>query len=947
MKTTSLFTNGVADSGGVFPSLPAFLIFISILLLLLLPPVVFGQTGEPVSGLSPVHGDGAGKAHAVTGDRAGDVLSVSAALAGKPGTAASTPTSTGPGAADGDGSASRGLGAYLHPVSALGCIVLLFALGGMRLRGHQRSMDRKRAQLEAELLERRRVEEELRESEERFRRLSEASFEGILIHDNGVLLTANRQWLDMVGYDLSELAGKQILETVVAPESVETVRSRIAGNFREIYEITGIRKDGSRFPMQVRAHPAEYRGRQARVVTALDLTEHRKNREINRTLFQISSAINITADLDELYRSIREALGRVVDVTNFLIGLYNPVDETVSFPCFVSEVGESFPGVYPCDRSNSLSGEVIETGRPLFLKEEALLARQGSSTRGVMGRIPKVWLGVPLKLGEEAIGIMGVQSYTDGDLYDDRDVDILLSVSEQVALAIRHKRVNDQLREREHNLSMIFESIPDAVTISDRSTGAYVHVNDGFTRITGYDAEEVLGKRPGELALFTSPTDGAASVMGEGEVDNLEISCGNRRGDTVHMLLSTRHIQYGGEDCVITVGKEITGVKRTEEEKAKLELQLQHAQKMEAIGTLAGGIAHDFNNLMMAIQGNVSLLGMDLGEEHPGRKKLGNIADAVERGSSLTRQLLGFSRGTKVEVRSSNLNRIMGKNAQMFGRTSKGLTIREDYAPDLWPVQVDGGQIDQVLLNLFVNASHAMEGGGKLDLSTENTELSPGFVKTLGVRPGKYVKMSVADTGIGMDPAVKSRIFEPFFTTREKGRGTGLGLATTYTIIKKHKGFVQVYSEPGNGTRFDIYFPCSEIPAVEEVKPADTLVGGSETILLVDDEHLIREISTEILKELGYKVVAAESGAAALGIFKERKGEFHMVILDIVMPDMGGGEVFEALRKIDKGIKVLLSSGYSLNSRSRVLLERGCNGFIQKPFNINRLAGRIREILDA
>ncbi len=372
----------------------------------------------------------------------------------------------------------------------------------------------------------------------------------------------------------------------------------------------------------------------------------------------------------------------------------------------------------------------------------------------------------------------------------------------------------------------------------------------------------------------------------------------------------------------------------------------RQAQKMEAIGTLAGGIAHDFNNLLMAIQGRTSIMLMDKDSAHPDFEHLMGIEDYVSSATDLTKQLLGFARGGKYEVNPTDLNKLIKKHNRMFGRTKKEISIREKYQENLWSVEVDRGQIEQVLLNLYVNAWQAMPGGGDLYLKTENVTLDENYVKPFSIEPGRYVKISVTDTGIGMDKATQERIFDPFFTTKEMGRGTGLGLASVYGIIKNHGGFINVYSEKGHGTTFNIYLPASEKEVIEEEKPGGDTLMGSETVLLVDDEDMIIEIAEALLERLGYKVLIATSGKEAIEIYDKKKERIDIVVLDMIMPDMSGSEAYDSLKETDPEVKVLLSSGYSINGQAQDILDRGCNSFIQKPFRMKELSQKLRKILD-
>jgi CheY-like chemotaxis protein len=365
------------------------------------------------------------------------------------------------------------------------------------------------------------------------------------------------------------------------------------------------------------------------------------------------------------------------------------------------------------------------------------------------------------------------------------------------------------------------------------------------------------------------------------------------------------------------------------------------------VGTLASGVAHDFNNLLMGIQGRVSLMMMKTDPAHPHFEHLQIIEELIKSASDLTKQLLGFARGGKYEVQATDLNTLISNQSNLFGRTRKEITISEYFESPLWLVDVDHGQIEQVMLNLFVNSWHAMPEGGSIYIHTENTIMEENYTNQYKVKPGRYVKVSVTDTGEGMDKETQERIFEPFFTTKAMGRGTGLGLASVYGIIKNHNGFINVYSEKGKGTTFNIYLPASgvEVAASIETKP-DKIVKGSETILLIDDEEYIIDIGKKILEELGYKVLITTDGKEAVDIYKKDMENIDIVILDMIMPGIGGGMIYSSLKEHNNDVKVLLSSGYPINGQVGKIMTSGCNGFIQKPFDIMKLSHKIREILD-
>jgi len=383
-----------------------------------------------------------------------------------------------------------------------------------------------------------------------------------------------------------------------------------------------------------------------------------------------------------------------------------------------------------------------------------------------------------------------------------------------------------------------------------------------------------------------------------------------------------------------------------EKEKKLLQSQLLHSQKMEGIGTLAGGIAHDFNNLLMGIQGYMSLMRLQTYPDDPNGEYIQGIENAVKNAANLTNQLLGFARKGKYSLKQTCINDLVINSTKMFTRTRKEIVTHKQLQDNLWSVRVDPGQIEQVLINLYLNAWHAMPQGGELCIQTENVYLSHHYCKPFEVPGGNYVKVSVMDTGVGIDEEIIERIFEPFFTTKDVGKGTGLGLASAYGIIKNHNGIIRVYSEKNHGTNFNIYLPSSDLEDPVDAEVNSELLKGKETILLVDDEEGTILVEKLMLEELGYTVFPARSGKQAIKLYSENKAGFDLVALDIIMPEMSGQDTYDELKKINPKVKVLLVSGYSLNKQIEELIGLGCKGYIQKPFDIVQLSQKIREVMD-
>ncbi len=521
-----------------------------------------------------------------------------------------------------------------------------------------------------------------------------------------------------------------------------------------------------------------------------------------------------------------------------------------------------------------------------------------------------------------------------------------------VQYTMNKRRESDaRLQDSENKYRTIIESMEEAYFEVDLQ-GTLTFVNGAFCRMADRPVGKLIGIHNRDCTRKESADRlvhalNQIFLTGESQhISNYEIIRPDDSEIILELSASLIHDKKSEPTGFRVVGRDVSERLRVEKEKRRLEAQLQQAQKMEAVGTLASGIAHDFNNIMMGILGNASLMLARIEPDHPHHEKLQNIEKYILNGSELTKQLLGFARGGKYNVKSTALRDLVAESAQMFGRTKKEIRIHTAHLRDTWPVEVDRGQIEQVLLNLFVNAWQAMPGGGDLHLLSEDAELDEAYQMPYKVEPGRYVKLSVVDTGVGMDQATQERIFEPFFTTKEMGRGTGLGLASAYGIIKNHGGHINVYSEKGRGTTFNIYLPASDKAVEKEVQKPRELRKGNETILLVDDEDITVEVGEEILVELGYKVITARNGLEALAAYKDNADKIDMIILDMIMPDMGGGKTYDELKKINPGIKVLLSSGYSISGEASEILARGCNDFIQKPFNMKQLSEKMRGILD-
>jgi len=510
------------------------------------------------------------------------------------------------------------------------------------------------------------------------------------------------------------------------------------------------------------------------------------------------------------------------------------------------------------------------------------------------------------------------------------------------------KRARDALKQSEELFRLIFQVSPDSISITGPKD-EYIDVNTGFTIGSGYTREETLGKTSEDLNLWVDKgelEDVRKTLAENSIINNFEARFRGKDGSISDALFSATVFEMNGEYHTLSVTKNINELKEAQKEQSRLEAQLQHVQKMESIGTLAGGIAHDFNNLLMGIQGKTSVMLYNHKKNDAFYDQLKSIEQMIQSGSEITNQLLGYARKGKFDIKPEDLNNLVENSSKMFASTKKGIKIHTKYQKNIWAVEIDKNQIDQVLLNLFVNASQAMPKGGDLYIETENVILDEVYVKPHLIKPGEFVKISVTDTGTGMDEATRQNIFDPFFTTKDTGKGTGLGLASAYGIIKNHKGIINAYSEKGIGSSFNIYLPVTDKKITDDIKPPDNIKKGSETILLIDDEQRIIDAGKGMLEIVGYKVLLAASGKKAIETYRKKSKTIDLVILDMILPEMDGSEIYDRLKGINPNVKVLLSSGFTQNGQAKEIIDKGCNGFIQKPFTLEQLSQKISEILN-
>jgi two-component system cell cycle sensor histidine kinase/response regulator CckA len=779
--------------------------------------------------------------------------------------------------------------------------------------------------------------------------LVECAPEAITILDPEYQITRiNGEFTRVFGFGAEETLGRRLDSLIVPPDrSAETcwIAELLVKGQKVVLETKRQRKDGTLLDVFISAAPIVIDGKQvATCVMYRDISEQKRAEALHSALYRITQKTSTADDLQQFYAAVHAIVGELMAARNFYIAVYDPLTQLLSFPYFEDEE-DSRP--VPKKLGKGLTEYVLRSGEPLLCNPEVFdrLVKRGEVE--LIGASSLDWLGVPLKAGNSTFGVLVVQSYSGNVRFGEKDREILQFVSQQLASAIEYKRNEEALRRSEARYRSLVQSAVYGIYRSSLE-GRFFDVNPAVIAMLGYDsAEEVVALDPSS-DVFLDPSE-QARVMSEfqrgARLDNVEVRWKRKDGSAITVRLSGRVVNSPEEtaEVVEIIAEDIT-------ERRVLENQFRQAQKMEAVGRLAGGVAHDFNNLLMVISGYTEVLLEHTRKSNPLYPKIEAIHQATDRATTLTRQLLAFSRKQLLELKVVDLNIIVEDMERLLRPLiGENIELHTQLAPDLGHARADAGQIEQVIMNLVVNSKDAMPNGGKITIQSANARLNPNDLRReySYIQPGDYVVLSVSDTGHGMDKETQLRIFEPFFTTKEKGKGTGLGLSTVYGIIKQSGGYVLVESEPQKGTTFRIY-----LPRVEDALEPSSAVGasssqssGSETVLLVEDEESVRQLVRETLESKGYKVLEADHGEAALKIASDYSDEIDILITDVVMPGMSGRELSARLCASSPQTKVLYLSGYTEDAIAHEgVLESG-TAFLQKPFTLQMLSRKVREVL--
>ena len=667
-------------------------------------------------------------------------------------------------------------------------------------------------------------------------------------------------------------------------------------------------------------------------------TRNRQAEHINKILFDIADAVNTTEDLNELYNSIHHTLSSAFDVTNFFIAIVDREERTLYFPYHVDTVDDDFSPLDDFDTESSLTGLVVTEKKPILLREEDLKRRRNKD--GIWGPSPLIWMGCPLVIRDEVIGVIAVQSYTDADIYDENDLQLLTAVCHQIAMAIDRKRFLDKLQESEKRLNSLVKNSSDSLVIV-KANGDRTYINPAIESITGFTIQE-LESMPFNAVIHPDDLTKVIKAWKKAiEHPDKPVTLEYRH---IHKTRGWAHSEVVMQSFFEepSISGVIASVRDISERKER-EKEMLTNEKLSSLGILAGGIAHDFNNILAGIMGNISLAQMFLDKEHRSYELLSKAERATSRAEELAYQLLTFSRGGEPVKSLISINNLIRESTSL---TLRGTNIKAsvEIPETIYAIEADEGQINQVFNNLIINASQAMPDGGTLKISAKN---EAALQSSSNKNP--YVRMTITDEGCGIPDSSLKKIFDPYYST--KPGGNGLGLASVYSIINKHGGRIEVQSEVNKGTTFHILLPSlglvyeSVVEKQMQDQPLDQRVGK---ILVMDDEEMILEIARSMLTELGYEVTTCNNSEEAVRLYQDSmdNGEiFKAAIMDLTIPGgTGGKEAAKQILTIHPDAYLIVSSGYSNDPIMSKFHEYGFCGTLAKPYNLNDIANALNQI---
>jgi PAS domain S-box-containing protein len=751
-------------------------------------------------------------------------------------------------------------------------------------------------------------------------------------------------WLALVHPEDQEAVAQYRRQEVVQGRQAFDREYRIVrpvdGVVRWVHELAALEYDAGGTPIAITG-------------TIQDFTERRRSELEREVMHEIAQSVATSANLDELLALAHHSLRRVLEADNCFVALFDPKTQLFNFPYFADQ-HDSWPE--PEAMPNSCTAYVFRHGAPALITPSVFRHLQEQGEVALLGRPSPSWMGVPLRSPTGMIGVLVVQQYGNEGTYDEGDLQFLAGIGNQVALVIERKLAEAALRDSEAELNVILESTADGLLAVDKH-GKVLRTNRRFAELwrippalldTG-DEAQLMGYVLSQLA---DPDEFLAKVK-------VLYDSAGESVDTVHFVDGRIFERYTapilkGDEPVgrVWAFRDITMRERAVEAKERLEDRLHHAQKLESVGRLAGGIAHDFNNQLGAILVTTELAMDQVDVSNPLHADLLEIRKAAQRSADLTRQLLAYARRQTVAPQVLDLNETVRSLLSMLQRLiGEDISVVWEPAANLWPVSMDPSQLANILTNLCLNARHAIADVGTIALATSNCDLDAAFcaIHPEAV-PGEYVRVTVRDTGCGMDATTLAMVFEPFFTTKGVGEGTGLGLASVYGAVRQNDGFLTVTSVINQGTTFEMYLPRQTTATPRARTSGPTLLapgGGHETILVVEDEASILRLSARVLEARGYAVLPASGPGAAIKMAREYPGEIHLLLTDVVMPEMNGRDLARQLLVLRPTVKQLFMSGHPADViANRGMLDPGVS-FIEKPFSTDALIAKVRAVLDA